>query len=195
MKLLVLGATGPTGQQVLAQARAQGDEVSAFARATHGDATDPAAVARAMPGHDAVISTLGRRATFRSDDLMQKAMRAIVPAMERAGVRRIVLMSSFGVGDSIRDVPLIPRLMYRVLLRDIFADKELAEDYLRASGLDWTIAHPVQLTNGPRTGRYRAAEKLELRGVPTISRADVADFMLKELHEGKYVRKTVVLSN
>ena len=194
MKLLLFGASGPTGQQVVAQANEERHQVTAFARATHGDATDPAAVARVMQGHDAVISTLGRRASLSSDKLFERALRAIVPAMERSGVRRIVLMSSFGVGDSIRDVPLLPRLIYRTLLRELFADKKVGEDYLRSSALDWTIVHPVQLTNGPRTGRYRAGERLGLAGMPKISRADVADFMLKELRERAYVRKTVVLS-
>jgi putative NADH-flavin reductase len=180
---------------VVAQAREEGHEVTAFARETHGDATDPAAVARVIPGHDAVISALGRGATFRSAGLMQRAMGTIVPAMGRAGVRRIVLMSSFGVGDSIRDAPLIPRLMYRVLLRDIYADKKLAEDHLRSSSLDWTIVYPVRLTDGPRTSRYRVGERLDLSGMPTISRADVADFMLKELKSRAYVRKTAVISN
>ena len=103
-------------------------------------------------------------------------------------------MSSLGVGATLRDVPLIPRLMYRLLLMDLFADKKAAEDQVRASTLEWTFVYPVQLTDGPRTGRYRVGERLQLRGVPKVSRADVADFILKELAQPSYVRKTAVIS-
>ena len=195
MRLLVLGATGGTGRQLVEQAPSHGHEVTAFARATHGDATDPDAIARAVPRHDAVISALGRRATFKSDRLIERSMRALAPAMERAGVQRLIVVSAFGVGESRRDAPLIPRLMYRLLLGDIFADKLAAEDYLRGTSLDWTVLYPVLLTNGPRTGRYRAGERLDLQGVPKISRADVADFILRELRDAAYVRKTAVLSD
>ena len=194
MKVLVFRATGPTGLEVVRQAREQGHEVTAFTRGVHGDATDAAGVARVIPGHDAVVSALGRRTTLRSDSLIQRSMRAIAPAMEKSGVRRLILVSAFGVGDSRREAPLFPRLMYRLLLTDIFADKKAAEDYLRGTALDWTFVYPVLLTNGPRTGRYRAAEHLDLRGIPKISRADVADFILNELRARAYVRKIAVVS-
>jgi putative NADH-flavin reductase len=84
--------------------------------------------------------------------------------------------------------------MYRVLLADIFADKKAAEDEIRRSRLDWTIAYPVLLTDGPLTGHYRVGERLELRGVPKISRADVAHFMLAEMKNRAFVRKVAVLS-
>ena len=190
----MLGATGPTGRLVVAQAREQGHEATAFGRATHGDATDPAAVARAIPGHDAVVSALGRRASFKSDHLIERSMRAIAPAMEHAGAQRLILVSAFGVGASRSEAPPIPRLMYRLLLSDIFADKLAAEDYLRGTRIEWTFVYPVLLTDGPRTGRYRAGEHLALRGLPKISRADVADFILRELRDAAYVRKTAVLS-
>ena len=206
MKLLVLGATGATGQQVASQALQAGHEVTAYVRnpsklarapglrVAAGDAADAAALERALHDKDAVVSTLGRRRSFRSEQLFSRAMRALAPAMERRGVRRLVLMSSFGVGESLRDAPPLLRLHYRVFLRGIFADKQAAEDYLRTTRLEWTFVHPVILTDGPRTGQYRAGERLELRGWPTISRADVADFILSELRNRAYLRKTVVLS-
>ena len=195
MKILVFGANGPTGREVVAQARGQGDEVTEFVRAVDGDATDPAAVARAVPGHEAVVSVLGRRRSFRSAHLMERAMRAILPAMQREGVRRLVVVSAFGVGETWRDAPLVLRLMHRTVLRDIFADKKVAQDYVQATPLDWTFVYPVALTDGPRTGRYRVGERLELRGIPTISRADVADFIVRELHAPQYVRRTAIVSS
>jgi len=208
LKLAVFGASGPTGRQVVDQALARGDAVTAFVRdparlalshprlrLVSGDATrDAAAVAEAVRGQEAVICALGRRATFKSGQLMARSIRILLFAMEREGVRRLVLMSSFGVGESRRHAPLVPRLMYRLLLGDIFADKLLAEEAVRASALEWTIAHPVMLTDGPLSGSYRAAERLALRGVPKISRADVAHFMLAETGERRFLRKTAVLS-
>jgi putative NADH-flavin reductase len=164
-------------------------------RVLTGDTTrDESAVAEAVRGQDLVVSALGRRNTFKSEHLIERSMRLIVPAMEAAGVRRFILVSAFGVGESRRDAPLIPRIMYRLLLRDIFADKKAGEDYVKKSSLDWTTVYPVLLTDGPLTGDYRAGERLELHGMPRISRADVAHFILTEARTGAFVRKTVAVS-
>ncbi|HEX6942759.1 MAG TPA: SDR family oxidoreductase [Gemmatimonadaceae bacterium] len=207
-RILVFGATGPTGEQVVTQALSQGHDVTAFVRSpgtlpiTHerlrlvvGDTTrDKSKIAEAVRGQDVVVSALGRRNTLRSDHLIARSMKAIVPAMDHAGVRRLILVSAFGVGESRRAAPLIPRIMYCVLLRDIFADKSAAEDDLRRSDLDWTIVYPVLLTHGPLTGRYRAGEHLELNGIPKISRADVAHFILSEVRNRAFIRKVPVVS-
>ena len=193
---------------MLEQALAKGHAVTAFVRdpgrlanrdervrVIVGDTTrDAPAIADALIGQDVVVSALGRRNTLRSDHLIERSMRMIVPAMERAGVRRLILLSAFGVGESRRDAPWIPRIMYRVLLGDIFRDKLAGEKRVRQSSLDWTIVYPVLLTNGPLTLRYRAGERLELRGLPKISRADVARFLLIEAESGGFVRKVAVLS-
>lgn len=208
MNVLVFGATGATGQQVVRQALSQGHTVTAFARNPDalpirdkslriviGDATrDIPKVAEAVKGQDAVISALGRRSTFKSEHLIERSMQVIVPAMEHAGVRRLILVSAFGVGESRLDAPVIPRIMYRVLLTDIFADKKAAEDSVRRSNLDWTFVYPVLLTEGPVTGTYRAGERLELHGLPKISRADVAHFILAEVGRRAFVRKIAVIS-
>jgi len=208
MKLLVFGATGPTGKEVVAQALERGFQVTAFARrpgavparerlrVLSGDTVrDPQAVAEAVRGQDGVVSALGVRNSFFPRGLMQRSLANIVPAMDAAGVRRFVLMSAFGVGDSKKDAPVMPRLLYHTLLACIFADKHVAEESLKRSTLDWTIVYPVLLTHAPRSVRYRAGERLELRGFPSISRADVADFMLRELVGRRFVRRTVVLSD
>lgn len=151
-------------------------------------------IAEAVSGQDVVISALGRRNSFKSDHLIERSMQTIAPEMERAGVRRLILVSAFGVGKSRRDAPLIPRIMYRVLLSDIFADKYAAEENLRRSDLDWTIVYPVILTHGQMTGAYRVGERLELHGLPKISRADVAHFILAEIEKRAFVRKVAVIS-
>jgi putative NADH-flavin reductase len=209
VKLLVLGATGGTGREVVAQALDQGHDVTAFVRDPRGMTSrgsrlrvavgsttdDEAAVARAVRGQDVVVSALGRRNSLRSSDLIARSMRNIVPAMESQGVKRLIVVSAYGVGESARDALPLPRLMYRLLLRDIFADKAAGEAYLRGSSLDWTLVYPVALTNGPRTGRYRVGERVELRGIlPKISRADVADFILTQLASTAYLRKVAVIA-
>jgi putative NADH-flavin reductase len=208
VKILLFGATGATGRHVLAQALAKGHTVTAFVREPSrladrdermrvivGDTTrDAPAVADAMPGQDAAVSALGRGNTLRADHLIERSMRVIVPAMERAGVRRLILLSAFGVGESRRHAPWVSRVMYRVLLGNIFRDKLAGERRVRQSSLDWTIVYPTLLTNGPLTLRYRAGELLELRGMPRISRADVARFILIEAENRGFVKKVVTLS-
>jgi putative NADH-flavin reductase len=208
MKLAVFGASGGTGREVVSQALEAGHEVTIFVRDPNvsglarervhivvGDTLhDDAKVAEAVRGQDAVVSALGRRKSFKSEDLIRLSLQSIVSAMERNGVRRLILVSAFGVGDSRRDAPLIPRIMHRLLLTNLFADKKAAEDDLRRSSVDWTVVYPTLLTDGPRTRRYRVGERLELSGVPKISRADVADFVVAQLASREYVRKVAVIS-
>ena len=208
MKLLVIGATGATGLQIVQQALAQGHEVTAFVRdpaklkishpalrVVQGSMPEnAAALAGALQGQDAVLSSRGLRNALRANGLQERSMQALVPAMQAAGVRRLVTVSANGVGDSHAASPLLPRIMYRLLLGDIFADKQAGEAVVRASSLDWTFAYPTLLTNGPRTGKYRAGERLELSGMPKISRADVADFVLKQLQDRSWSRKRPVIS-
>ncbi|MBI5909982.1 MAG: SDR family oxidoreductase [Betaproteobacteria bacterium] len=209
MKLLVLGATGATGRQIVAQALERAHEVVAFVRnpgklaisndrlrvVTGSIPDDTRALTEAVRGQDAVVSALGVGNLLKSSDLISRSMRAIVPAMESQEVRRLLFVSAFGVGETRRDVPLLPRIAQRLLLADVFADKEAGEDYLRRSSLDWTLIHPAILTNGPKTAKYRVGERLELHGLPKISRADVADFVLSQLEDATYLRKEVLISN
>jgi putative NADH-flavin reductase len=206
-KLLILGATRGVGQQVVAQALEAGHEVTAFARSADtipvqndrlhlvaGSVTDGARLAEAARGQDAVISALGQGMSLKADGLMQRSVPVILSAMRAERVRRLIFTSALGVGDSIRDVPLISRLIMRFLLRDIYADKVAGEQLIRRSDLDWTLVQPPHLTNGPLTRKYRVGERLELRGIPRISRADVAHFILSELDDTTYVRKVALIA-
>jgi len=207
-RILVLGASGPTGRHVVDQALQQGHDVTAFVRdparlpvqharlrVVAGDATDPDAVRQAVRGQDAVISTLGVGQSFASNELITRSVPNIVTAMQGANVRRLVFTSAFGVGASYRDVPLVPRIFMGTLLRGIYADKRMGEELLRASDLDWTLVCPTGLSNAPGTGTYRVGERLELRGFPTIPRADVAHFLLTQVSDRRYSRKEVLVSS
>lgn len=207
LKILLLGATGATGRHVLELALKSGDHVTALARRPEalaalkgraaviaGDATSPDDVARAMEGQDAVIAALGRRQSLRAEALFTRAAEAVVRAADRTGVTRLVWMSSFGVGDTIRDASLVQRILYRTLLSDLYRNKEASERIIRESGLDWTIVYPTALTDGPATGNYRAAERIRMKGYPRISRADVADFLLRAARDAAWIRRHAVIT-
>jgi putative NADH-flavin reductase len=209
MKILVFGASGGTGQKIIGQALDQDHEVTAFVRdpaklaikhgklhIREGDVLkDQSAIANAIAERDAIICSLGVANSLKSAGLIAGSLAAIVPAAVKLNVRRLILISAFGVGDSFQNAPLVPRLMYRLLLGDVYRDKKTGEDIVKASGLDWTIIHPVMLTSGPKTGSYRSGERLDLRGIPKISRTDVAHFALAQLADKTYLRKTAVISS
>jgi putative NADH-flavin reductase len=207
--ILVLGATGPTGRHIVTQALDQGYTVTALARrlerldARHPRLTtvaadvvaDAEAVARTLPGHDVVISALGRGQALRSQGLMARAIPGIVTAMERLAVRRLVFLSAYGVGGTAPHAPWVSRLMIRLMLADIFADKATAEEVVQHSVLDWTILAPVMLTNGPATGRYRLGDQLEIRGLARIARADVASAVLTCIDDSSSIHKRCIVAS
>lgn len=208
MRLLVFGSTGGTGRELVSQALEQGHEVTAFARdparlgvthpklrAAQGDVLDHGSVGRAVPGHDAVLSALGTRKLGKTD-VLSSGTRHIIRAMEAAGVKRFVCESSLGVGDSRGQMsPLYTYFVIPLFLRNIYADKEVQERLIRESSLDWVIVRPAVLTDGPRTRIYKAGFSNSDRSIAgKISRADVADFMLKQVKTDAYLRKTPGLS-
>lgn len=206
--VLVLGATGGTGQQLVTQALQQGHMVTALVRdpsqmsfaSDHlrvlaGSVTDDdSALATAVHGQDVVISALGVGKSFKSGSLIAESVPRIVRAMKDEGIRRVIFTSAFGVGETLRDVPLVPRLFMRLLLQDVYRDKDAGEARLIDSQLDWTLVYPSGLVDGAATGRYRVGERLPLRGFPRIARADVAAFLLTQIDDTTYVRKRVLIS-
>ena len=208
-RIAVLGATGATGRLFVERALENGHAVTALARTPDRLATrhpslrvvagdvlsDGTELADAVAGNDVVVSALGRGLELRSHGLMAHAVPRILTAMERHGVTRLVLLSAYGVGRVDQDVPLIPRLMFRTMLRDIYADKETADEAVRKSNLQWTIVAPVHLNHRPEAGRYRAGEDIRTRGFAQISRADVARFMLRCIDDPATFRKRVVIDS
>ena len=208
-KILVLGATGGTGREIAIQAVRQGHEATVLVRrpdrlaglpeglrVLKGDALeDTEALAEAVRDQEAVICTLGVGRSLKSGGLIARSAPLLVRAMDRQGVRRLIFTSAYGVGATWKDVPILPRMLMGLLFRDLYTDKEIGEEAVRRSHLDWTLVYPVTLTHGPRTGRYRIGERLTLRGVPTISRADVAEFILTQVDDRRYLRKSVLISS
>jgi putative NADH-flavin reductase len=127
--------------------------------------------------------------------LMERSVTAILNAMQQSGVRRLQMVSALGVGDTYADSPILPKLFLRTLLRGIYADKLVGDNMVRESNADWTILQPAVLTDGPLTRRYRAGDHLALSGMPSISRADVAHYILDRINDTDTFRKTIVLAN
>jgi putative NADH-flavin reductase len=203
MRLLIFGASGQTGHEVVRQALGQGHSVTAFVRTPgtmtirdpsirllQGNVADSEAVGAAVPGHDAVISTLGVGTPLKHDPDVVSGVRNIIGAMDENRVPRLIYLSFIGVRESRDAVGVILRYIAPIPLRQEIADHEVKEALIKASPLDWTIIRPPKLTAGPRTARYRSGEDITTwMPVPLLSRADVAHFILQELAEPKYVRK------
>ncbi|MDC0834226.1 SDR family oxidoreductase [Geitlerinema sp. CS-897] len=208
MKVLIFGSTGGTGRQVVEQALERGHTVTAFARdpakldlehanleVVRGDVTDAASVEQAVRGQDAVVCVLGSGQKL-TGTIRSEGTRQIIDAMEKAGVRRFICQSTLGAGDSWGNLNFFWKyVMFGFLLRAVFTDHEQQEAYVRQSRLDWTIVRPGAFVEGSRTGRYRhgfpsSDKTLKLE----ISRADVADFILKQLTDDVYLGQTPALS-
>lgn len=202
MKLLVLGAGGGTGRRLVAQAAAVGHEVTAFGhhagrearagvRCVSGDVRDQRLVESLVGGQDAVLDALGTRRPWVRTTLETDAARLVIAAMRRDGVRRLLAVSSIGVGDSIANVNAFYRMLMPLFFRGVLPDKEGMEAEVRSSGLDWTIVRPAGLTDGPVTGNVQIVAPESRRSVRRISRADVAAFMLQQLDDQAYVGRAV----
>jgi len=206
MKLLIFGATGSIGRHAVEQALEQGHEVTAFTRdaakvdAKHdhleivqGDVMDPESVERAVQGQDVVLCSLG---AGRQGGVRAEGTRNIISAMEKAGVRRLICQSTLGVGDSRGNLNALWKyVMFGLLLRPAYADHVEQERYVTESRLDWTIVRPGAFTDGPHTGQYEHGFSGTDKTITLkISRADVADFMLKQLTDEAYLHKTPGLS-
>jgi putative NADH-flavin reductase len=208
MKLVVLGATGGVGQEIVRQAIERGHAVTAFVRSPDqlkafsdritllkGDLLNAVELERVLEGQDAVASAFGPRVPISRTDakLLQRFAGVLTTAMLRARVRRLVLVSTaFLFKDSI--VPPA-YLVGRLLFRELVADASEMERVITGSGLDWTIVRPPQLTDKRPTGRYRVREGHLPHFGFTISRADVAHFMLKSVENHGAIGKIVGVSN
>jgi putative NADH-flavin reductase len=210
-RLLVIGASRGIGLETVTCALAAGHQVRAFARhATampmqaaalerfDGDALDAAAVTKAVAGVDAVIQSLGApksaQSLFSGTTLFSQATGILIDAMRAAGVRRLVTVTGLGAGDSRGHGGLLyDALLFPLILKRVYDDKDVQEQMIRASGLDWTIVRPGLLTSGPATGTARALADPKDWGAGSVSRADVAAFLVREVLERRYVGKTPLL--
>jgi putative NADH-flavin reductase len=151
------------------------------ARILQGDARDASLLDSAVSGQQAVIDTVGTRKPFLKTTLETDVARQLIAAMQRHSVRRVIGVSSIGVGDSILNMPALYRPLIPTFFRGAMPDKAGMEAELRSSGLDWTIVRPAGLTDGPLTNAVQIVTPESRRHVRRISRADVAAFILQHV--------------
>ena len=202
LRVLVIGATGGTGRQLVQQALDQGHQVTAFVRnparlpiqhanlrIVKGDVLDYASVEAAMRGQSAVLSALGHKRFFYPNKIQSEGMRNILRAMKACDAPRLICETALGIGSSVGRLGL-PHTFFILPLILVFYmwDKLRQEDLIIASDRDWVIVRPGVLTNGEARGSYRHGPKVGSYLWPVrISRADVADFMLKQLTDDTYI--------
>ena len=212
MRVVVFGASGGTGRRLVAAARDAGHEVTAVvregappvdgARPVTADVLDGEAVARAVAGHDAILSALGQRRAAKNPfarmlsppDLMQRATAGLVAAARAHRIERLFVVSLHGAGDSLERTGWLYRwLVTRTQIRHALADSNVMEERMRASGLDWIAARPVTLTDGAGRGRWRMRDD-RIGSLATIARADVAAYLIGQLTSAERASRTPSLT-
>ncbi len=209
-KVLIIGASSGIGLECVKEALRRGLVVRAFARSAteidfsdpnlercNGEALDMQDVSAALVGVDAVIMTLGiplgPAMIFGPVRLFSDATRVILSAMHAGNVKRLICVTGFGAGDSRGSIGRLQAMGFRLIFGRAYDDKDIQELLIRQSHLEWVIARPGILSNGPKTERYRILEAPNTWRNGVISRADVADFLVKAVSENAYLRKTPVL--
>ncbi|WP_080054377.1 NAD(P)-dependent oxidoreductase [Spirosoma aerolatum] len=209
MKVVIFGATGQTGRELLQQALNRGHYVTAIVRdpaaivlthqrlhVTVGDALKPDSFAPALEQQDAVLSAIGISSFWASLKPMtfhRQSAQNIVAQMNRAGVKRLVCLTSVGVLDKPVG-PLFYRWLVKPLLRHKYEDMRQMEQIVRKSTLEWTIVRPFRLVSGERTGHVRVGVSGTLDNAGSISRADLAEFMLGQLESEANWQQTIAVA-
>jgi putative NADH-flavin reductase len=203
MKVLIIGATGPTGRELTTQALDAGHDVRLFVRNPHavsvwsprlevmsGNVREWKTVRPAMLGVQAVLSALGTSGDWRKTTLYSEGTAAILWGMAEAGVQRLVCVTSSGTIEDPSE-PFVVRTVFRRLLRHVLEDQRKAEECIRASNAEWTIVRPPRLLNGPKRSRYEVESEKPAGDAYKINRADLADFMVREMVAKKFVQQAV----
>ena len=204
MRIIVFGATGKTGRLVCQQGLEQGHEVTAFTRSAskvdtsgvnlrvaQGDAMDADSVAAAVAGHDAVVVALGSNG-LRDKTTLTSGTKNVVDGMRRHSLGRLVVLSAAGVGESWAQTGWLARIVFMTMLRNIYHDHEAQEEVVKASSLDWTLVRAAILKDAPATGVYNPGNTGK---VGHINRADVADFLVKQVNEKTYIKQAVSVTS
>jgi putative NADH-flavin reductase len=199
MRLAIFGATGGTGLELTRQALEKGHSVRVLLRNPNrmplsnpnmrvvlGSVLDHESVVKTVLGSDAVLSCLGQRDLLRNTHVVSVGTHLIMSVMKEQGVRRLVVESASGAGESLAQANFFQRLIFATLLWAPYQDKNLMEPEVKASGLEWTIVRPTALTNGQRTGRYETSIGTAPKKF-SVTRADVATVMLRAVEERLWI--------
>lgn len=209
MKILVIGATRGIGKKLAELAADEGHEVTVLVRSAsklqggnprlhvmEGDILDPASVTKAIAGQDAICVCIGIPLTRKPVHVFSDGIKNVLSAIGDNTEQTLIVVTGIGAGDSKGHGGFMyDQIINPLLLKEIYKDKDRQEDLIRASQSNWIIVRPGMLTNGARTGNYRAIDNLEGVTSRKISRADVADFILKQAKEPTFLRKTPLLTD
>ncbi len=206
MKIVIFGATGKTGIEIVKQALEQGHEVTAFIRDAskmsveheslqliNGDVLDLPAVMQAVQGQTAVICTIGSNSLGKTT-VRSAGTENIIKAMQENDVKRLFVVSAMGIGESWSTLSTSNKIVFNSVLRNARKDHEKQEALVKESDLEWTIIRPSGLTDTPVTGTYDVGENIAAKS-SRIARADVAQFILQELEDNAYVGKAPTITN
>jgi putative NADH-flavin reductase len=210
--VLIIGASRGIGLETVKAALEAGHSVRALARSARripvdhpklekmaGNALEMATVKRALTGIDAVTQSLrvsaGPEFILKPTRLFSKATQVLVTAMQEARVKRLICVTGFGAGNSRGSGGFLYNVAFHLLLGRIYDDKDVQERIVRRSKLDWVIVRPVILTSGPKTKAYRALLDPRDWTCGFISRANVADFLVKQIDNDSFLHKTPVLTS
>ncbi|MFN0194087.1 MAG: NAD(P)-dependent oxidoreductase [Aestuariivirga sp.] len=210
MRVLIIGASKGIGLETTRQALEAGHDVRALARSAaaigfsnprlekvNGDALDHKDVEAVLTGVNAVIVTLGvgLGELFRPVHLFSDATRVLIAAMKAQAVKRLICVTGFGAGDSRASISCLQRVPFQIVFGHAYDDKTRQERLINESTLNWTIARPGVLTGGRRTGRYKVLREPSQWRNGIISRADVAEFLVRQIEDPTYVYEAPVLVN
>ncbi len=210
MRVLIIGASKGIGLETTRQALDAGHDVRALARSAtaiaisnpslekmRGNALKTEDVEAALVRMGVVIQTLGvgLGELFRPVHLFSDATRVLIAAMKRQDIKRLICVTGFGAGDSRASISCLQRLPFQIVFGRAYDDKSLQEQLIKESELDWTIARPGVLTSGPRTGQYQILSEASQWRNGIISRADVAEFLVRQIGDQTYIHKAPVLIN
>ena len=212
MNIAIFGASGATGTLLTQRSLSAGHEVTALLRTPekftlrdrirliHGNAFDPSAVRQTIEGAEVVFSALGASSPFKKEDVLERAVPAIITAMQQTAVRRIIVLGSAGALPTALDKQppwrrwIVQNIVYKTFLKRPVASQISQYADLSASSLDWTMVMPPMLTNTPAHGTYRIDGEALPRNGSRISRADVADFMMLQIDNPQWIKKGVYIA-
>ncbi len=207
MKIAIFESTGGTGKEIIMQALEQGHEITALVRdpqklsindkslnVIKGDVLNKEDVLKVVQGNDAVLVALGVKPPSKAK-VVGPGTENIIEAMKANNVKRLIVESAMFMDDTVRKNSIFISLLTKTFMKGPYTDKLVQESAVRESGLEWVIVRPVGLSNGSKSETYRSGESLKLKGLfPMIGRADVADFMIKQLQSDANLHKAVLIA-
>lgn len=206
MNIVIFGASGKTGKELVKQALEEGHQVTAFVRnperldivndklkLIQGDVYNTEEIHKAVINQDVVVCALGAGNSLKKTTIRATGTSNIIESMKKHHVKRLIIVSAMGIGDSWKTLSAFNKFFFATVLKNSRNDHESQEKEVRESKLDWTIIRPSGLTDTAKSNEYVTGERLRAK-IAKIARADVAGFILKTIDDDSFVRKAVTIT-